>query len=502
MNINRISPKIIDSLRKPITHLSNPSNLLPVILLETTVTGGRSIQAYKRGGKTEFRERFTEDAVSAVFWLGGATALNKFGDKIGEKFLNIPANFDGGSDALRTPIKNTAKAMLEKAEQAITPENLRQTEKKLARFKFTKIALSTLISTAFVGFVLPKINQALTRRAIMRDNAKQSKQQISVTGQSTVPAALNSSSKLNQPSFKGVNPTKLANLAHNLENHAIFKLASSDAGILTGRTMNARNADERREVLFRDITSSYFYTINPIVTRKILTHVVPNGKLATINSDTSQSVLKEFSRVVSEHGGSISADKFSEVLLGTMDDSKKAIMDSLPFKDGVISLDVLKKVIKDSDIIERATKMTGLQPEHADLGKVLTQKQVEDVLRNGAITDFKSMFNMHKAQFGDALTNPSKFVSMNKVNNFRDAISTFVDETVKCAKDGQITEDVLKTVDKKNLLRNGAFWAVGFLISALFLSTLIPKAQYWLTERRTGKNEFPGLHDKKLNQKV
>ncbi len=501
MNINKITPNIIDSLRKPITHLSNPSNLLPVILLETTVTGGRSVQAYKRGGKTEFRERFTEDAVSAVFWLGGATVLNKFGDKLGQKFLNIPTNFDGGSDALRTPIKNTAKSMLEKAGQAITPESLEQMEKKLARFKFTKIALSTLISTAFVGFVLPKINQALTRRAIMRDKAKQEKQQISAASQTPLAVSYNQSSKLNQPSFKG-NPTLLANLAHNLENHAIFKLASSDAGILAGRTMNARNADEKREVLFRDITSSYFYTINPIVTRKILTNVVPNGKLATINSGTSQSVLGEFSRVVGEHGGAISADKFTEVMLGSMDDSKKAVMDSLPFKDGVISLDELKKVIKDSDIIERATKMTGLQPEHADLGKVLTQKQVEDVLRNGAITDFDSMFRMNKAQFGDALTDPGRFVSMNKVNKFRDAISTFVDETVKCAKDGQITDDVLKTVDKKNLLRNGAFWGIGFLISALFLSTLIPKAQYWLTEKRTGKNEFPGLHDKKLNQKV
>ena len=144
--------------------------------------------------------------------------------------------------------------------------------------------------------------------------------------------------------------------------------------------------------------------------------------------------------------------------------------------------------------------MTKLQPLHAELGKVLTQKQVEDVLRNGAITNAGSMFKMHRAQFGEALTDPGRFISMKQINKFRDSITTFVDETVKCAKDGQITEDVLKNVDKKNLLRTGAFWAAGFLVSALFLSTLIPKAQYWLTERRTGKNEFPGLHDKKLNQ--
>ncbi len=496
MNVNIISS--IDRLRKPITNLSNPSKLLPVILLETTVTGGRSLQAYKRGGKTELRERFTEDAVSAVFWLGGATALNKVGDRIGEKFFNIPKNFDGGADALRTPIKNTAQKMLEKVNQTATPENLKNMEKKLATFKFSKIALSTLISTAFVGFILPKLNHALTRRMIEKENIKKS-HQISITLPNHTVSNLPMSSKLSKPSFKGVNPTNLANLAHNLENHAIFKLASSDVGILTGRTLNARNEDDRREVLFRDVTSSYFYTISPIVTRKILTNTVPNGKLATINSDTAQSVLKELRRVVRENGGKISADKFKEVTLGTLDGAKKAVIDSLPFKDGVISLDALSEVVKDSDIIKRATQMTGLQPKHAELGKVLTRRQVEDVFRNGAITDFGSMFRMHRAQFGEALTDSSRFVPMKHVNKFRDSITTFVEETVKCAKDGQITEEVLKTVDRKNLIRTGAFWAAGFLVSALFLSTIIPKVQYWLTERKTGKNEFPGLHDKKLH---
>ena len=187
-------------------------------------------------------------------------------------------------------------------------------------------------------------------------------------------------------------------------------------------------------------------------------------------------------------------------MLGTIDGAKRKLIDELPFDEhGVISLDALKKAVKDSDIIERATQMSGLQPKHAELGEVLTRRQVEDVFRNGAITDFGSMFRMHRAQFGEALTDSQRFIPMKHIDKFRDSISTFVEETVKCAKDGKITEDVLKTVDKKNLIRTGAFWAAGFAISALFLSTLIPKAQYWLTERRTGKNEFPGLHDKKLH---
>ena len=33
----------------------------------------------------------------------------------------------------------------------------------MARFKFAKVISSVLIANAFIGFVLPKINQAITR---------------------------------------------------------------------------------------------------------------------------------------------------------------------------------------------------------------------------------------------------------------------------------------------------------------------------------------------------
>ena len=38
-------------------------------------------------------------------------------------------------------------------------------------------------------------------------------------------------------------------------------------------------------------------------------------------------------------------------------------------------------------------------------------------------------------------------------------------------------------------------WGTGFAISAIFLSTIIPKVQYWITKVTTGQNEFPGTAD-------
>ena len=47
----------------------------------------------------------------------------------------------------------------------------------------------------------------------------------------------------------------------------------------------------------------------------------------------------------------------------------------------------------------------------------------------------------------------------------------------------------------KNLTYSGINFAAGFAVAALFLSTLIPKFQYWYTRKTTGKNEFPGTYD-------
>ena len=74
------------SMRKFVTKLDRKGAILPVLLLEATVTGGRTYQAYKRDGFVEARERVTEESLGAVFWLFGATMAGKLFDKLGQKF--------------------------------------------------------------------------------------------------------------------------------------------------------------------------------------------------------------------------------------------------------------------------------------------------------------------------------------------------------------------------------------------------------------------------------
>ncbi len=93
--------------RKFVRGLASRS-IAPVMLLEAFVEGGRTYQAYQRGGFTEARERFTEEIIGAAFWFSGVPLFNKLIDKyVGERIKKLPeTSFDTGKDNLRNPVKN------------------------------------------------------------------------------------------------------------------------------------------------------------------------------------------------------------------------------------------------------------------------------------------------------------------------------------------------------------------------------------------------------------
>ena len=61
--------------------------------------------------------------------------------------------------------------------------------------------------------------------------------------------------------------------------------------------------------------------------------------------------------------------------------------------------------------------------------------------------------------------------------------------------------ELLEKARRMNFIKNTFNWGIGFAVSALFLSTLIPKIQYWITKVTTGQNAFPGTADYSYEQK-
>ena len=71
----------------------------------------------------------------------------------------------------------------------------------------------------------------------------------------------------------------------------------------------------------------------------------------------------------------------------------------------------------------------------------------------------------------------------------------YVERFCKSVKDGKINKSTLQNFERKNLIYSGINFVAGFAVAAAFLSTLIPKFQYWFTRKTTGVDAFPGLYD-------
>lgn len=503
------------SIRIPIANTNNvmarnfvskmaSDGFLPVIALEAFVEGGRTYQAYKRGGFDEARERITEEFSGAVFWLGGVTALNYVFEKLGQKLLKLPKDIvDTAADDVRKPLANYLK------------DNTQILEKTMARFKFAKVVSSVLIANAFIGFALPKINQAITRSYHKKDNKLQQED----TFQKMQPFA-------SQPTMENFGVQKddkdnkkdisfgfnLLSVANKFENDRNYKLLSVDAGTASGRAISARNNDERVEILFRDLSSIYFYMFNMPNINSWLNQIEQKGKSSTrldpVSAEFSTKYFEEY--LNNKENKKVSVEEFRKDILG----ENKEIPESLKSKfEGknikVISLDGFKDELKNlvphdrlKDFERTADEMSKLQPKLKGMS-ILTEGQVKDILNGGHINNPQFLQEFFKNRFGNKFMDSYSFVAQNDLDAHKKELINYVENLMEMAKkeSGEITSKLLRKASNRNLLLNAFNWGSGFVISALFLSTLIPKMQYLITKLRTGSSAFPGTNEYRNDEK-
>lgn len=149
--------------------------------------------------------------------------------------------------------------------------------------------------------------------------------------------------------------------------------------------------------------------------------------------------------------------------------------------------------------------MSTLQPKMEGVS-ILTKAQVEDVFKGGALNMPEFLNNLYglasnNEMFGNSTTykhqDPYRFVSHEELKALKDDMKTYIEQIIKKAErtGKKITVETIENADKMNFAKNAFNRGVGFAVSALFLSTLIPKIQYWITAKMTGQNSFPGLTD-------
>lgn len=521
-NVSALAAKYIQkptNMRKFVTHLNKAGVLLPVILLEGTVTGGRTYQAYKRGGVTEARERLCEESIGAIFWLFGVKFFNEIGNWIGKKYLNIDnPSFSLAKDAVRDPFDNMIK-----------DKNLEAVKKKLITFKFTKIALSVLLAGGTLGFVVPKINQAITRKMLKNDEKKQQKAEnvqaklkpIAVPAE-TMESFVERTGNNQAPAFKGLSINTFATLTNNLENHDIYKLLSTDMGVLAGRTYNARNKDERIEILFRDGVSIYFYLLCKDHIIKLMEKLDGfGGKLSKLDPTTAMATHNALVKEMLKHKDNpefkSDLDTMKKYIQGTNPQKVEEALSKIKFSKGdIIALEDFEKLAKeagvtvDSAMLKKARVLSKLQPARdlSDIGKtsgeamyLLTKQQVGDVLSDSVISSPRFIREVMRESFDGALRDRYNFIPRGTIETLRQNIDDYVASILEYAEKNnvkEITPELLVKLNQKNFWKNALHIGSGLGVSALFLSTIIPKIQYWITEKRTGSKEFPGI--KNINQ--
>lgn len=503
----KIQPTLINTNPQTIGQYSIPRRFVrglashtmaPLILLEAFVTGGRTIQAYDRGGFEEARERFTEEAIGAAFWFGGVKGFNAMNDYFGKKILSLPtAAFDVGKDRVRNPLVNFIR------------KYPRFTDKTLGIFKCLKVGSSILLANALVGFVVPKINQHITaqihekRMEEMKENPRKYVFANSRVKLKNYIEKINTKDDEKDLTFEGSGVQTMLSLAHNFENNPTYQLLSTDVGIAGGRAISSRNNHERTEVLWRDLSSIYFYMFNMPNMNRWLNMIEQGGRKTRLNPVAAKQIHDVMMEYLKQNGGQMKPDDFAELIYG---DSHKShlISDSMSrkFKHGIINLDDFIETVKHdfpadaAKYEDLARRMSKLQPS-VDGVNILTKMQVKDIFRGGVLNSPEFIDNIYNIETGGAHCDPFAYVNNKHLETLKEDVYHYAKHVVNEAKDAgvDITEKLLKKINYKNFAFNMFNWGTGFAISAIFLSTIIPKVQYWITKVTTGQNEFPGTAD-------
>lgn len=517
VNLN-MKPQTIENFSKPQRFVRGIElrGLAPLILLESFVTGGRTIQAHKRGGFDEARERLTEESIGAAFWFAGVKVFNKMNDFLLSKLMGIKnTNFDAQSDAMRDPCKNYMNWAASNGQKI--------SKNKIVAFKSTKIISSIILANALVGFVVPRLNQAITRS--MHKNDKPQVDYNNLIGNDKNLEQFTANKKANKNvSFTGF-ADALLNFSQKLEHDTTYQLLSTDAGIAGGRAISARNKNERIEILWRDLSSIYFYMFNMAAVSALM-NKIQHGRPTRLNPVGARQVTDYMKQVLSVTGHhdskagtlSIKPQEFAQIMLGDLDVSQKMAKVKPQFNNGAVTLDKFLETLQKEFTPEEfnkyskvAKRMSKLQPKLSGVA-MLSESQAEAIFKGGALNNPKFWDNVFTVAKGTETQtvvkngvkktvvvanhkNPYKFVAQKDLDKVIENIRKYVKSTIKKAEKAgsNIDVEMLENAYKNNMFKNALNWGTGFAISALFLSTIIPKIQYWITKKRTGSDEFPGV---------
>ena len=300
-----------------ISAIGNNSSIYPLLVRDCCIEAPSKILIARRENSKESqikandatREKIIDEYATSAIWLGGIPAVEKLADKyISKKGYNPNVNIklfgegkkEGSSlvQGIEYNIKKFSQYSNKDVQDAVADLiKVRDNKAVYEKFLTKKFAAATIIPTLIMGFVLPKLNFALTRK--VKENR-------------------NTQLPLNVPtkSFTSLNRTKFSDFYEKQNKDIAFtggltstiaslrtvdKMAISDGGLTVGRVSTSRNKEEGYANAFRMIGSMILNFVTPVYIAKGLDKLA--NKLFKVNVNLDPLILdnEEFISAIKEN---------------------------------------------------------------------------------------------------------------------------------------------------------------------------------------------------------
>ncbi len=236
-----------------ISAIGNNSSIYPLLVRDCGIeipskvlmTYNQNLKDSKQMANNAVRERLIDEYGTSAIWLGGIPAIGWLCDKGIKKLgynpnVNLNLFKEGVNQGARKNIEKFKKLAPKEVAELEKVLNNKKTYEKLLAGKFI---LSTVIPVILMGFVLPKLNFALTDKL-----RKKQEKELSL--------AKNETGK--NVSFKGSAISTFANMS------TVNKMAITDGGLTVGRVSTARNKFEAIENGFKMTGMMFLNFVAPI----------------------------------------------------------------------------------------------------------------------------------------------------------------------------------------------------------------------------------------------
>jgi len=253
------------SLVNIISAIGNNSSIYPLLVrdcgieipVKVGMTYQQNLKDSKQMAKNAVRERLIDEYGTSAIWLGGIPLMDYLCD-LGIKKLGYNPNInpDLFKETTQQGIKKNIDLFKDKAPNEVKElEKVLKNRKTYERLLAGKFILSTAIPVLLMGFVLPKMNFALTEN-IRQKQLVQRKESANTNNKPNT--------QKEKPTFKGGFIPALANMS------TVNKMAVTDGGLTVGRVATARNKYEKMEMAFKMSGMMFLNFLAPIWIAKFL----------------------------------------------------------------------------------------------------------------------------------------------------------------------------------------------------------------------------------------